>query len=134
VGCALARASGFWFCRRGRAVETALAESLRLGSRKPAAGATFLTYGKLFSIIGCGSCTPRFRHYVDIHGSFATIKLMSHLTRTKIKTSVYPLISPKERILLLESIRGMWKNRKPDPIRELRKMRRERERKLPFLG
>lgn len=47
--------------------------------------------------------------------------------------AVYPLISPKERLLVWERIKGMWKNRKPDPIKELKKMRREWERKFSSL-
>ena len=35
------------------------------------------------------------------------------------------LLSGQERLLLLRNIRGMWKHRKPDPIKELQKMRRE---------
>jgi hypothetical protein len=36
----------------------------------------------------------------------------------------------KERLQLWEQARGMWKHRKPDPIRELQKMRKEWERNL----
>lgn len=32
-------------------------------------------------------------------------------------------INPKERLAAWERVRGMWKNRKPDPIKELAKMR-----------
>jgi hypothetical protein len=46
---------------------------------------------------------------------------------------IYPLISPKERLAIWEKVRGMWKNRKPDPIKELEKMRREWEKRLPSL-
>ena len=38
--------------------------------------------------------------------------------------------SGKERLLIWERAIGMWKDRKPDPIKELQKMRREGERKL----
>lgn len=38
---------------------------------------------------------------------------------------VYPLLKRKERILIWKKVKGMWKNRKPDPIRELKKMREE---------
>ncbi len=38
---------------------------------------------------------------------------------------VYPLISPKERLAIWEKARGLWKRRKPDPARELKKMRQE---------
>jgi hypothetical protein len=46
-----------------------------------------------------------------------------------------PVISPflmtgQERLLLLRNIRGMWKNRKPDPMKELEKMRREWDREI----
>ena len=34
-------------------------------------------------------------------------------------------LGTQERLSLLRSVRGMWKNRKPDPIRELAKMKKE---------
>jgi hypothetical protein len=36
----------------------------------------------------------------------------------------------KERLAALEKIRGMWKDRVPDPIEELEEMRKEWERDL----
>lgn len=42
------------------------------------------------------------------------------------------LRDPKARLAAFRAIRGMWKNRKPDPIKELKKMRKEWERKLPW--
>lgn len=44
---------------------------------------------------------------------------------------VIPILDKEARLAALRQIRGMWKNRKPDPIKELAKMRREWERKLP---
>lgn len=46
---------------------------------------------------------------------------------------MYPLMRPADRLAALESIMGIWKNRRPDPVKELQKMRRERERKIPLL-
>jgi hypothetical protein len=40
------------------------------------------------------------------------------------------LLNGQERLLLLRNIRGMWKHRKPDPIKELEKMRREWDREI----
>ncbi len=34
-------------------------------------------------------------------------------------------VGAAERARILHSVKGMWKNRKPDPIRELKKMRAE---------
>jgi hypothetical protein len=53
----------------------------------------------------------------------------------KIITRKSRIISPlfltgQERLLLLRNIRGMWKHRKPDPIKELEKMRREWDREI----
>jgi len=48
-------------------------------------------------------------------------------------TKIYPLILPKKRLAIWEKVKGMWKNRKPDPIKELEKMRKEWERRLPSL-
>ncbi len=47
------------------------------------------------------------------------------------KAPEYPLITPHERLSVWEESRGMWKHRKPDPAKELKKMRKEWERKLP---
>lgn len=54
---------------------------------------------------------------------------MASKTHTK-QTSIYPLITPSERISIWEKARGMWKDRKPDPMQELKKMRKEWDRKL----
>ena len=40
------------------------------------------------------------------------------------------LLSGQERLLLLRGIRGMWKGRKTDPIKELEKIRREWDREM----
>ena len=34
-------------------------------------------------------------------------------------------VGATERAHILHAVKGMWKNRKPDPIRELKKMRTE---------
>jgi hypothetical protein len=39
------------------------------------------------------------------------------------KPKVYPLITPEQRLAVWEKARGMWKHRRPDPIRELKKIR-----------
>jgi len=36
-----------------------------------------------------------------------------------------------ERLKIWERAEGMWEHRKPDPIKELNKMRKEVDRKLP---
>lgn len=58
---------------------------------------------------------------------------MNQRLRTKIKPALYPLLIARDRFSVWEKVRGMWKNRKPEPIRELKKMRREWDRKLPSL-
>jgi hypothetical protein len=40
------------------------------------------------------------------------------------------LLTGQERLLLLRNIRGMWKNRKTDPVKELEKIRREWDREM----
>jgi hypothetical protein len=47
---------------------------------------------------------------------------------TKTKPGTYPLLGRRERLSVWEKARGMWKHRKPDPIKELTTMRREWER------
>lgn len=49
---------------------------------------------------------------------------MQNTIRHQIKKS-YPLLNAKERISVWEKAKGMWKNRKPEPIKELRKIRKE---------
>jgi len=45
---------------------------------------------------------------------------------TKTQTQkIYPLMTVEERLKLLRQIRGMWKDRKPDPIEELKEIRKE---------
>jgi hypothetical protein len=46
------------------------------------------------------------------------------------KASMYPFMIPRERLSIWEKARGMWKRRKPDPAKELKKMRKEWARKL----
>jgi hypothetical protein len=41
------------------------------------------------------------------------------------------VLNREERGQIWQKARGMWKDRKPDPIKELKKMRKEWERKLP---
>ena len=55
---------------------------------------------------------------------------MVYKTNVKLKTAIYPLITYHERISIWEKARGMWKHKKPEPIQELKKMRREWERKV----
>lgn len=54
---------------------------------------------------------------------------MATKTDQKSKTSLYPLITPGERLSIWEKARGMWKNKTPDPVQELKKMRKEWNRK-----
>ncbi|OGZ53988.1 MAG: hypothetical protein A3H64_03920 [Candidatus Ryanbacteria bacterium RIFCSPLOWO2_02_FULL_45_11c] len=51
-------------------------------------------------------------------------------TKRKSKTSFVPnsLLRGKERLSVWQKARGMWKNRKPDSIKELKKIREEWER------
>lgn len=44
----------------------------------------------------------------------------------RIKTN--PLLTQKERASIWEKARGIWKNRRPDPVKELKKIRKEWER------
>lgn len=41
------------------------------------------------------------------------------------KEASYPLISSRQKATIIKRVKGMWRNRKPDPIKELNKMRRE---------
>jgi len=51
---------------------------------------------------------------------------------TREPSSLYPiLLSREERFAVLQKLKGVWKHRKPDPIKELNKMKKEWERKLP---
>mgnify|MGYP005864826483 CR=1 FL=1 len=54
-------------------------------------------------------------------------------TKTSKPVTIYPLISPKERLAIWRKLFGMWKNRKPDPIKELERIRKGWDRKLPSI-
>ena len=49
----------------------------------------------------------------------------------KIKLNAYPMLDKNERLSAWEKARGMWKHRKPDPVKELAKIRKEWERGKP---
>lgn len=53
---------------------------------------------------------------------------MAHMTRAS--AAIYPLMTSHERLLIWEKARGIWKGKRPDPIHELEKMRKEWDRKL----
>lgn len=57
---------------------------------------------------------------------------MEKKTVTRKPSSLYPaMLTREERLAVLRKLKGAWKHRKPDPIKELNKMRKEWERKLP---
>jgi len=54
--------------------------------------------------------------------------------KTLTQKSIIYIPAPKQdRLAIWRKVRGVWKNRKPDPIKEQKKMRREWDRKLPRL-
>lgn len=57
---------------------------------------------------------------------------MSNHIEPKLKYP-YPLLKPKERILVWRKAEGIWKNKKSEPTKELKKMRKEWERKASAL-
>jgi hypothetical protein len=44
---------------------------------------------------------------------------------------IHPFFTPEERLAAWRQLRGMWKGRKPDPIKELKKIRSGWDRELP---
>ena len=53
-------------------------------------------------------------------------------TKPNREEGTHPIVlNGAERGKIWEKARGMWKNRKPDPIKELNKMCKEMDRKLP---
>lgn len=62
------------------------------------------------------------------------LKTTSETSGNKRIYHIYPLSTAKERILTWKSARGIWKNKKPDPIQELKKIRDGLNRKLPTFG
>ena len=53
-------------------------------------------------------------------------------TKPKYALPLDPLLMDREeRLRVINNIRGMWKNRKPDPMKELAKIRKGLDRKLP---
>lgn len=59
------------------------------------------------------------------------MKYLNPTQTIKVKTA-YPLLLANERLLIWENTRGMWKNRQPDPVKELEQMRQEWDRVLPL--
>ncbi len=58
---------------------------------------------------------------------------MANNTETKETIKYYyPLMTARERVLIWQRIKGIWKNRKPEPNQELKKIRSEWDRKLPM--
>lgn len=53
---------------------------------------------------------------------------MTTRTATIQNEKLYPLLDSRERIRIWERVRGILKQKKTDPIRELKKMRKEWER------
>ncbi|HTN73295.1 MAG TPA: hypothetical protein VMO00_19600 [Methylomirabilota bacterium] len=51
-------------------------------------------------------------------------------TKAKARASAALINKGKERLKIWEQAEGMWENRKPDPIKELNKIRKEMDRKL----
>lgn len=51
------------------------------------------------------------------------IYAMAKRSQSQGKPKLYPLISPEQRLAVWEKARGMWKHRRPDPIRELKEIR-----------
>lgn len=49
---------------------------------------------------------------------------MESKTKTTNKNRVL-LTDPKKRVSVAKKIKGIWKNRKPDPIKELQRMRED---------
>jgi hypothetical protein len=47
---------------------------------------------------------------------------------------IHPFLTPEKRLEALRQLRGMWKGRKPHPIKEFEKIRKEWDRELPPLG
>ncbi|MBU4299197.1 hypothetical protein KJ636_04090 [Patescibacteria group bacterium] len=41
---------------------------------------------------------------------------------------IYPFLKQKEWILIWRKVKGIWKNRRPDPLKKLKEMRKEWER------
>ena len=54
-------------------------------------------------------------------------------TKPHTEERVNPIVlNGEERGKIWEKARGMWKNRKPDPMKEHKKIRKELDRKLPY--
>ena len=53
--------------------------------------------------------------------------------REKIKIATRTTLTKEERLKILKSTAGVWKNRKPDPMKELKKMRSESEVRMKSL-
>jgi len=64
-------------------------------------------------------------------GVFDSMGYMDKKTITRKSATISPhLMTGQERLLLLRNIRGIWKNRKLDPIKESEKIRSEWSREV----
>jgi|GEM_PF-5673278 len=54
--------------------------------------------------------------------------MTTSISITKEQHSYYPLITSKRRLSIWEKARGLWKTKKPDPIKTFEKIRNEWER------
>ena len=75
-----------------------------------------------------GTETPM-RQRLTTNNFSAIIIFMETNTITR-EQKIYPLMTAEERLKLLRQIRGMWKDRKPDPIEELKEIRKGWNRKI----
>lgn len=62
------------------------------------------------------------------------LKIATKPLKSRQTYHIYPLSTAKERILAWKDAKGIWKNKKPDPIQELKKIREGLSRKLPTFG
>ena len=56
---------------------------------------------------------------------------MSNVALKSKSLSAYPLVYQRGRLSVWQKVNGLWKSKKSNPIKELRKMRGEWDRKLP---
>ena len=50
---------------------------------------------------------------------------MKNYVKIKNQSTQKPLIDPKKRIVITKKVKGIWKERKPEPIKELNRIRKE---------
>jgi hypothetical protein len=78
------------------------------------------------ALYSSGESGQRISHPSDDHIISMRFRMETTTSRDTLRPSL--LLTPEERLKLWQRFKGMWKNRTPDPLEELEKIRKEWDR------